>query len=938
MKASCNAVIAMLLGASLCSLSVRAETPSSFQVTLDEDGKTIGEMRPVFLEMSSRELPAISTKEVARRYKRLFEEAEEPEVRIDALHRLNNLQSMSGEGLELSPEQEAMIYKEALKSYEIVVNQGRYQGRLDELLYQTAKAYAFIGDDKKSITRLKQLVGLYPESELAPEARFRIAEDAFSRGAYTEAEIAYQQVIQQAGRNELKRKALYMQGWSQYKQNKLDMASNTFFDVLDDYYEQSDGFVALEGGSEDLVNDSFRILALMASRQGGASELDRMLVKQGGRPYDYLLYDRLGDYYFAKQRYTDSVAVNQRFVDEHPGHPRNPALRVQIIGIWETGGFKQEAQQAREAYVAAYAEPMVYEALSLSEQARWQRIARHVADVSYRQAKTASAIDAEQKFALAGGYYARLGLLEIGQDKPAEAGKLWRLAGDAWLQAGNPERAQGYFRLAGYQAEGYEEAADAAWAALLIERKSPSPAGDKALIKAVERYAQAFPTDKRVPSVRADLANRLLSAGKPIEAGRQAIAALEHPLVTEAQRRSALLVVGQSAYEREDYVAAEQNYLQALDIAEPKDAKVSSTNPAIRDQVARSIYKQAEAKAADGDVDQAVGHFKRVARVGAEPSISVNAQYDAATALMRAEQWPSAIDQLRAFRRDYPDEPLASTVSEKLVLAYRKSGKKVEAANELLNHAGQRPDPWAARLAAADLLIEADETGRANVIIGDYLDQAGTPQDADEHLHQQSLRHQLIAAMSEDDGLPVREELLKEELGSAWHSDDSLAWATESALLLASNEAERFDGIKLTLPLKQSLARKRAALQKAVERYTQAERMGGVEAQSQAQYGKAELFRTLAKDIMQSDRPQGLNELEQSQYAILLEEQAYPFEEKAIDMHASNHEQVGKGVYNAWVERSLKALAEMFPGRYSREARWMDWAPQEADYAHAQTR
>lgn len=930
--------VSAVLSAGLLSVSAWAETPGSFRVNLGEDGATIGEMRPVFLEMSSRELPAISIKEVARRYKRLFEEAEEPEVRIDALHRLTNLHSLSGDGLDLSPEQEAVIYKEALKSYELIVGRGRYQGRLDELLYQTAKAYAFIGNETQSITRLKQLVGLYPQSDLAPEARFRIAENAFSRGAYTEAEIAYQQVIQHSQRNDLKHKALYMQGWSQYKQHKLGMASDTFFEVLDDYHERSEGFTALEGGSEDLVNDTFRILALMASQQGGARTLEQMLAEQGERPYDYLLYDRLGDYYLAKQRYADSVAVNQHFIDDHPAHPRNAALRAQIVSIWETGGFEQQAQQAREAFVTAYAAPNAYAALSAPEQVLWQRLARHVADVIYREAGQANPTSAEQDFAQAGRYYGRLGNLEMGQGESAEAGKLWRLAGDAWLQADDQQQAQSYFTRAAYQAEGYGEAPDAAWAALLIERQLPSPAGDEALIQSVDRFGETFPQDPRAPSAHADLANRLLASGKPVEAGREAILAVEHPQVTEPQRRAAFLVLGQSAYVREDYVAAEKHYREALAITEPKNASENSTNPAIRDQLARTIYRQAEAEDAEGDVTHAVEHFRRIAEVGAERSITVNAHYDAATALMRAEKWQPAIEQLQAFREDYPEEPLSSTISEKLVLAYRQAGEPVLAAEELLEQAGQRSSPWDARLRASELLTEAGETRRANMIIGDYLAQAGAPRDADEHLSHQALRHQVIASSSDAAALTMRTALVERELESQWHSDETLAWAAQSALVLAEAESARFDAIELTLPLKRSLTRKRRALQTAVERYNQAESMGNAEARSHALYGKAELFRTLARDIMRSDRPADLNELEQAQYAILLEEQAYPFEEKAIDLHAANHEQVGEGVYNPWVERSLAALADMFPGRYSRKTRWMEWTPEEVDYARAETR
>src|SRR5690554_7515550 len=84
---------ACLLMASLMAGPALAQ--ESFRVELGRDGETLGDMRPVFLKFESRPLPAISPAEVARRYQKLFESSDEPEVRIDALNRLNNIRDRS---------------------------------------------------------------------------------------------------------------------------------------------------------------------------------------------------------------------------------------------------------------------------------------------------------------------------------------------------------------------------------------------------------------------------------------------------------------------------------------------------------------------------------------------------------------------------------------------------------------------------------------------------------------------------------------------------------------------------------------------------------------------------------------------------------------------------------------------------------------------------
>ena len=69
---------------------------------------------------------------------------------------------------------------------------------------------------------------------------------------------------------------------------------------------------------------------------------------------------------------------------------------------------------------------------------------------------------------------------------------------------------------------------------------------------------------------------------------------------------------------------------------------------------------------------------------------------------------------------------------------------------------------------------------------------------------------------------------------------------------------------------------------------------------------------------MDSERPKNLNELELEQYNLVIEEQAFPFEEKSIKVHEKNMELLDRGIYNEWIENSLKKLAGLMPARYSK--------------------
>ena len=75
---------------------------------------------------------------------------------------------------------------------------------------------------------------------------------------------------------------------------------------------------------------------------------------------------------------------------------------------------------------------------------------------------------------------------------------------------------------------------------------------------------------------------------------------------------------------------------------------------------------------------------------------------------------------------------------------------------------------------------------------------------------------------------------------------------------------------------------------------------------------------------MDSERPSNLEEAALEQYELLLEEQMYPFEEKAIGLYKTNAERAPDGVYDEWVRKSFDRLAGLMPARYAKVERSED--------------
>ena len=82
-----------------------------------------------------------------------------------------------------------------------------------------------------------------------------------------------------------------------------------------------------------------------------------------------------------------------------------------------------------------------------------------------------------------------------------------------------------------------------------------------------------------------------------------------------------------------------------------------------------------------------------------------------------------------------------------------------------------------------------------------------------------------------------------------------------------------------------------------------------------------EIYRDLAKQLIESQRPPDLSPDELEQYGMLLEEQAFPFEEKAIEIHETNVKRVSDGLYDQWVRNSFSVLTKLLPVRYAKAER-----------------
>jgi Tfp pilus assembly protein PilF len=86
----------------------------------------------------------------------------------------------------------------------------------------------------------------------------------------------------------------------------------------------------------------------------------------------------------------------------------------------------------------------------------------------------------------------------------------------------------------------------------------------------------------------------------------------------------------------------------------------------------------------------------------------------------------------------------------------------------------------------------------------------------------------------------------------------------------------------------------------------------------------AEIYANFSRSLLASARPTDLPAAELAAYEEAIEEEAFPFEERAIEVHEANVAvMLAANIYNRWVEQSFERLAALVPGRYAKEEQSM---------------
>ena len=804
----------------------------------------------------------------------------------------------------------------------------------DRVLYQLARAHEEGGDLDGSLKTLDELMQKYPNTRYRDEAQFRRGEALFAMRQYPQAEVAYDKALQGDATSPYYERSLYMRGWSIYKQGRLEEALGPFFDVLDRKLagrgDETDLTAApgLTRGDLELLDDTFRVVSLSLENLQGAASIPPFITTPVRHEYEFRVYRQLAELYIKQERYKDASDTLTTFARLEPLQPQAPLMEARVIEIYQRGGFASLALAAKKEFVGRYgARSRFREVNPAAWQQRVQPIVKvDLAELAQQYHASAQKTHKSEDYQEAAHWYRDL--LESFPTDPQVAHTNFLLAELLFDDKHFVEAAPEYEKVA-YQYPRNPKSADAGYAALLcygeIEKKAPAgePARTAQLagIESRLRFAHTFPDDPRTGAVLADAADKLYSlhdARRAQEVAQQVVDA--KPPAGTAQRRVAWTVIAHTAFEAGQFDRAEHAYGEVL-------ALIPDNDPAraqLVEREAASIYKQAEQARTKGDLRAAVKDFQRVVSSAPQSSVRVNAEYDAAASLIALKDWDGAAHALEDFRHRYPDSPLQSEIPAKLADVYTEQGKWVLAAPEFERIAATSKDTQVSRGAlwqAAELYEKAAARDSAIATYERYVKQYPEPLEAAEE-GRYRLAHFAQQAHDGPRELTWMKQILQaDQAGGAGRTDRTRYLGATAALALAAPVYDEYEKVALVEPLKVRLKSKKAKMEDALKAYSAAADYGVADVATEAAFRIAELYHDFGKALLASQRPKGLSKDEMEQYDVMLEEQAYPFEEKAIALHELNAHRSAEGIYDDWVRKSYAELGQLRPVRYAKTER-----------------
>lgn len=934
-------IFASLVLSSLLLSSCGSTPEKSQEATLaDIDIQASGQR-----ENSAQASEKRSKSEIRQAYTQYVDGAQKDDYsRKNALTRLaqleleltNSLIKDSQEDIETSPEYRASLNKTVTLLTTSLRDYPKAKGN-DKVLYQLAQTYDRLGEYDKAIDALKRLVDEHPKSLRYPEAQFRIAENAFVYGDYIGAEDAYTEVVLSLDNENFYEKSLFKRGWSRYKQELYIDAADDYVDAIKHHNFAKDEGLDPEQASDDKTqfDEYLRALSLSFAQQRGDGIIRDYFAQIENFDYLYQVYNRVSDLYLQQERYSDAVDVLSQFTRYHASARELPLAELDIIKAWQAGGFFNKLYAAVEGFYQRY-QPAASYWKTYQAQFNNPAIEKNVSEQLREYAVMVTSYfhsqylkkKKDKDFTSAQEWYERY-LLHY--QPYANKDNIYALYGELLLSAGQNRQAIAYVERAAFDGNLVLDKKSAYSAITLTNSlyKSEKQAEQKQQwldkhLTFAQRFLELYSADSRAESVA-------LNAAQHAFATKKYDTAIDFSLALPSESSATTLasannIKARSYLELGRYQDAEAVYQELLSGTKLSRKARSQFN----DSLALAIYRQGEAEVNDNPVT-ALGHFTRIVQIAPKSKLASTGLYDAIALAMTREYWTQAVAYIEQFQANFPKHSLSNDVSKKLSVAYLKSDQKGKAAREFERIAQLEKNKdvrMAALWQAAELYEAKDNTSSAIRAYRDYAHTYTQPYAQNlEAMYKLSALYVKTREPQKRYFWQAKIRRTDKRANKRDKTDRTNFIAASTILDLAQQQHRAFNKHKLVEPLAANLKKKKEAMQESVKLFGLASSYGIENFSTEATFSIGDIYRDFSVALLDSERPSNLNDEELEQYEILLEDQAFPFEEKAIEFYETNIARVKDGTYDQWLEKSFASLQALFPVRYTRKGKLNVYTP-----------
>ncbi len=820
------------------------------------------------------------------------------------------------------------IYEQLLKLYPI-------RQANDSALYQLAKGYYESLDTDRAIAMMERLLKHFPKSSYRSEASFRLGEFYFESGQFKEAAKAYDEAYAAALKKRddalLTEIIRYKLGWTYFQLEDFPQASELFLSILDQRaIQERSGKKRLDLNAYSeretaLLKEVLSAALLAIEYQGGAPELATYFKKVGHRDYEELLYRNLGEFYLRQERVQNAGEAYSTFVEENPLHEAAPLFQAAIIQLYTQARWSDAALQARVTFDQKFGADSLWAqrhdvAARNRVKPKLKEATIQVAQYYHAQAQTTK-VPANYDEAIR--WYQRF-LAQFPEE--IEAGRVTFLLGELYYDQGRYTEAATAYEKSAYFYPTHASSAEAGYGAIVAAGKVVERAGDQppeavaiAMYENAAHFAEIFPKDKHVPEVLlkgAEMAYRIKRYEQARELAKRAIAS---SAPSEGRHRYlAQKVISSSYFEEKNFTRAADEYRKTVEQAQHLQPQEAAE---LKRVLASALYKQMESLRQEGQTKAAAEGFLKLYDELPTTDVASIALFDAGATLLSMGNVSEGVKTLQRLLKENPDSPYAHQAMLQIGSILQKQGRYDEALQQYNQIARSAKDPKVvhdAFWAMATLAEERQEWAKA------YDGYSALLARPDFSNPDRRLEAQFRAAMAKDHlgdrqaAASLLQQLIEQAKRQPTAGGELLAG--KAWLQLGSYRFDQFEAVRLVEPLTVNLTKKEQLLKSTIEAYVQAAGYNIGEVTTEATFQTGRLFESYRSALLQSERPKALTPEQLEEYNFLLEEQAAPYEERAISTYEANVRRTQQqGVYTPWVQHSYDRLAELLPARYRRQ-------------------